>query len=136
MNIVLEKFWKWFGKTPEEHATCDIEYIYGNMEYDYPYFDELEKYAFKVVDNDIIEYDEIYDLITIMALDNESENVLDYIEDYSSNTQIEKIVEIGLYSNFDIDDVITYFNGSGKVVFSNEPDKYYNYQIIEQIDFA
>ena len=47
----------------------------------------------------------------------------------------DKIVEIGLYSNFDIDDVITYFNGSGKVVFSNEPDKYYNYQILDQIDY-
>ena len=47
----------------------------------------------------------------------------------------DKTVEIGLYSNFDIDDVITYFNGSGKVVFSNEPDKYYNYQILDQIDY-
>ena len=47
----------------------------------------------------------------------------------------DKIVEIGLYSNFDINDVITYFNGSGKVVFSNEPDKYYNYQILDQIDY-
>lgn len=47
----------------------------------------------------------------------------------------DKIVEIGLYSNFDIDDVITYFNGSGKVVFSNEPDKYYNYQILDHIDY-
>ena len=47
----------------------------------------------------------------------------------------DKIVEIGLYGVFDIDDVITYFNGSGQVIFSNEPDKYYNYQILEQIDY-
>lgn len=47
----------------------------------------------------------------------------------------DKIVEIGLYGDFDIDDVITFFNGSGKVVFSNEPDKYYNYQILDQIDY-
>lgn len=47
----------------------------------------------------------------------------------------DKIVEIGLYGDFDINDVIQYFNGDGKVVFSNEPDKYYNYQILDQIDY-
>ena len=47
----------------------------------------------------------------------------------------DKVVEIGLYGDFDIDDVISYFNSSGTVVFSNEPDKYYNYQILDQIDY-
>lgn len=47
----------------------------------------------------------------------------------------DKTVDIGLYGDFDIDDVIKYFIGSGKVVFSNEPDKYYNYQILDQIDY-
>ena len=49
----------------------------------------------------------------------------------------DKELSIGLYGDYDVDDVIAYFtnNQSGKVIFSNEPDKYYNYQIIEQIDF-
>ena len=47
----------------------------------------------------------------------------------------DKTIEIGLYGDFDIDDFITFFNSSGKVVFSNEPDKFYNYQILEQIDY-
>lgn len=42
---------------------------------------------------------------------------------------------IGLHGDFDINEVIQYFNTSGTVIFSNEPDKYYNYQIIDQIDF-
>lgn len=42
---------------------------------------------------------------------------------------------IGLYEDFDIDQIISFFNSSGQVIFSNEEDKYYNYQIIEQIDF-
>ena len=42
---------------------------------------------------------------------------------------------IGLYGDFDIDEIIQYFNSQGTVTFSNEEDKYYNYQIIEQIDF-
>lgn len=47
----------------------------------------------------------------------------------------DKEISIGLYGDFDINDVIAYFNSEGTVVFSNEPDKYYNYQILNQIDF-
>ena len=47
----------------------------------------------------------------------------------------DKTIEIGLYGNFDIDEVIAYFNSEGTIVFSNEPDKYYNYQILDQIDY-
>lgn len=44
-------------------------------------------------------------------------------------------LSIGLFGNFNINDVIRYFDSSGEVIFSNEPDKVYRYQIIEQIDF-
>ena len=47
----------------------------------------------------------------------------------------DKELTIGLYGNYDIDEIISYFNSEGTVIFSNEPDKYYNYQIIEQINF-
>ena len=47
----------------------------------------------------------------------------------------DKAISIGLYGDFDIDQIISYFNSSGQVVFSNEPDKYYNYTILAQIDF-
>lgn len=47
----------------------------------------------------------------------------------------DKTVEIGLTYNYDIDDVISYFNSAGRVVFSNEPEKYYNFAIYDTIDF-
>lgn len=47
----------------------------------------------------------------------------------------DKEMSIGLAWNYDIDSVIAYFASEGQVTFSNEPDKYYRYQIIEQIDF-
>ena len=47
----------------------------------------------------------------------------------------DKEVTIGLHGNFNVDDAISYFSKSGQVVFSNEPDKYYNFEIIQQIDF-
>lgn len=49
----------------------------------------------------------------------------------------DKQITIGLYGDYDVDEVIKYFfnNYTGQVIFSNEPDKYYNYTILEQIDF-
>lgn len=47
----------------------------------------------------------------------------------------DKTVKIGLTYDYNIDDIIDFFNTEGKVVFSNEPDKYYRFAIYEQIDF-
>lgn len=46
-----------------------------------------------------------------------------------------KEVGVGLHGDFDIDDAIAFFDSEGEVVFGNEPDKYYRYQILDQIDF-
>ena len=47
----------------------------------------------------------------------------------------DKEMSIGLFGDFDINEVIQYFTTEGTVVFSNESDKFYRFQIIEQIDF-
>jgi len=54
---------------------------------------------------------------------------------YLGYSAYDKEFTIGLYGDFDIDAIINYFNSEGTVTFSNEEDKYYNYQIVEQIDF-
>lgn len=47
----------------------------------------------------------------------------------------DKELSVGLHGDFDIDDAIAFFDSEGEVVFGNEPDKYYRYQILDQIDF-
>lgn len=47
----------------------------------------------------------------------------------------DKEVSIGLHGDFDIDDAIAFLNSEGEVVFGNECDKYYRYQMLDQIDF-
>lgn len=47
----------------------------------------------------------------------------------------DKPITIGLRNEYNVDDVIEYFNTSGKVTFSNELDKYYNFSIYDTIDF-
>lgn len=46
----------------------------------------------------------------------------------------DKEIQIGLYGEYDVDDVIDFFNTSGNIVFSNEPDKYYRFALYDQID--
>lgn len=48
----------------------------------------------------------------------------------------DRTVSIGLTQKANIDEISQYFNGSGEVTFSNEPNKYYKASIINQIDFA
>lgn len=47
----------------------------------------------------------------------------------------DKPMSIGLYGDYNIDEVIEYFNTEGTVIFSNEPDKFYKYKILGQINF-
>lgn len=47
----------------------------------------------------------------------------------------DKKMKIGLFGDYDINDIIPFFNTSGTVTFSNEPEKYYEYDILEQIDY-
>ena len=47
----------------------------------------------------------------------------------------DKEFKIGLHGDYNVDDVIEFFNSSGTIIFSNEPDKYYNFAIYNQIDF-
>lgn len=47
----------------------------------------------------------------------------------------DKPLKIGLHGDFDIDEIVDFFNQSGKVTFSNEPDKFYNFAQYDSIDF-
>ena len=47
----------------------------------------------------------------------------------------DKTMKIGLTRDYDIDEVMDYFNGEGNLIFSNEDDKLYKAKIINQIDY-
>ena len=48
----------------------------------------------------------------------------------------DKTIAIGLKIGADVDEVIGFFTGSGAVVFSNEPDKYYIARITNSVEYA
>lgn len=47
----------------------------------------------------------------------------------------DKTMKIGLTRDYDIDEIMDYFNGEGNLIFSNEDDKLYKAKIINQIDY-
>ena len=47
----------------------------------------------------------------------------------------DRTIIIGLKIGADVDKITEFFTGNGKIVFSNEPDKYYIGQIINSIDY-
>ena len=47
----------------------------------------------------------------------------------------DRTVIIGLKIGADVDKISEFFTGSGKVVFSNEPDKYYIATVVKSIDY-
>lgn len=46
----------------------------------------------------------------------------------------DKSLGIALTFGYNVDDIIAFFNSEGTIIFSNEPDKLYNFEIFEQID--
>lgn len=47
----------------------------------------------------------------------------------------DKTITIGLFGEgYDVNEIISFFNSEGTIVFSNEEDKYYNFTMVNQID--
>jgi len=97
MCNILNDFWGWAGITPMEYACHGIlAFDKGVEECDFPNFWELLQYAQKIVNEDHLDENKIDELITIMALDNEGEHTLSYIEEYSSKKQLSQIIDMGI----------------------------------------
>lgn len=47
----------------------------------------------------------------------------------------DRTVKIGLRGNFNMPEIVSFFNSEGEAIFSNEPEMVYNYTIVNQIDF-
>ena len=96
MYFLLKQFWEWLPIPYEEYATNGTPQLHGSYEDEFPFFSELLSYAELIVEKEFVGDEYIDDLLTIMALDNETEYVLDLIETDSSNYQFQHIVSSGI----------------------------------------
>ena len=100
----------------------------------------MNKVIFKGIDSSLINGLIISELPPITkpkmrVLETEIDGVDGTIIEELGYESYDKEIKIGLKGDFDIDEVIQYFNGEGDIVFSNEPNKFYKVKIIEQIDY-
>lgn len=69
-----------------------------------------------------------------------SETIVDGVDgsivDELGYSPYDKPLVIGVTQYANIDEIVKLFSGSGEVVFSNEPDKFYKAQIISQVDYS
>ncbi len=57
------------------------------------------------------------------------------ITDELGYSSYEKTLSVGLTRNYDVNQIIKYFSGSGTLVLSNEPDKVYYAAVYARIDY-
>ena len=96
MKELLKNFWEWFRVSQEDYENGRYVYVPFGMEDDFTDFYQLTKCAERIVDENLMSDDSLYDLLTVMGLDNEGEDVLCYIEENSKEAQFDKIIRIGV----------------------------------------
>ena len=92
----LDLFWKWSGISPEEYSSNGMNQNRGQFEDEFPFFKELILYAVGVINNNVLDELSIEEVLTIMALDNEDEYLLEYIVDNSFDEQFDRIIKLGV----------------------------------------
>lgn len=96
MNRILMDFWKWANITPEEYAIKGIPLTSEKAPFNYPLYDKLITYAERILQNKNLTEEELSDFLTIMALDNETEDILDYVTDNATEAQLQQILQYGM----------------------------------------
>jgi len=97
---LLNEFWQWMieelNKTQDDYNEKGLNQVLREYEDDFPKWNELFFAGQRIVNKNALDDDSIFDLLTVMGLDNEGENICYHIEDYSSEEQLKKVIEIGL----------------------------------------
>ena len=128
MNDVLKQFWIWLGIEPEFYAVNGIG-CNGKEECDFPDFMKLIVYAEEIVAKNIVSEEAINELLTILAIDNESENTLNYIVEHSTSEQLEVIISHGMTHLF--------FEARwqlAEILFRRKPTNYIDYLLFLSTD--
>ena len=84
------------GRSPEEYAKYGADSLADKPEFYFPRFQELLNDCETLLKCDNLPMEEIDDILTIMALDNENEWVLDTIERVASDALVAQVVKSGI----------------------------------------
>ena len=95
MNYVND-FWSWAGVSSTEYSESGMQNGEHVYEDEYPLFDDMIDYAKGLIATPDIDMLAIEDVLIILALDHESEELLDYMVKYCPACNISRIVDLGV----------------------------------------
>ena len=93
LRELLTRFWSWAGVTEFDYAYD--EQILGEEPFYYPEFDELRGRCIRMI-NSVVSDEELTDILTCIALDNEEEIVLDALKNTNNMDFVERLVKISI----------------------------------------
>ena len=99
---LLDEFWRWLAISPEEYIQIIEKCSVSNNieEFAFPQWNELLKQAENSIVNEHLDNSSMDNVLVVMALDNENEDILDYIVDNTSHMYINKFVRHGMRTPF------------------------------------
>ena len=78
LDNLLACFWEWIQMTPQLYAIESMRQL-DLEEYMFPHWDEIYDKTIELVDNNTTDNGAMDSILTAMALDNETEDILNYI---------------------------------------------------------
>lgn len=98
-KILLYEFWNWLGMSPSHYAEItknDSGYKNDLEEYMFPQWAELMDKAESIINEGLTDEDSLEFILISMAIDNEEENILDYISRNGNEKFIIALVNKGI----------------------------------------
>ncbi|MBR1758895.1 MAG: hypothetical protein IJ744_09255 [Lachnospiraceae bacterium] len=62
----------------------------------FPLWNEMMDATIELVKQEPLEESVLHQILTVMAIDNETEDVLDYLTDHASDLFVSKLIEVGV----------------------------------------
>ena len=100
MKRDINDFWVWlqisFDFSAEKYALSGVDQSLNQFEDCYPHYDDMLNCCFEAINQSDFTDDEICDILTVMAFDNEAESVLEYLEVKLSESDLHRFIRLGL----------------------------------------
>ncbi len=97
LSGILNEFWKWIGLTPQLYAVVSRTQRAQELEeYMFPLWDVMISETIDLINESPADEISIDEILTVMAIDNETEKVLDYIAESGSEPFICRLIERGV----------------------------------------
>jgi len=90
---ILNEFWKWAGITPQRYAADKPQL----EEYMFPEWSRLIALAVEFIDSRDCSDAALDFVLTVMALDNETEDILDHVADNADDSYTEALIRKGVH---------------------------------------